>query len=101
MSTKYSKTYAAIPPGETIREMIEDRQMTQNELACRMDLSVNYIRNLINGDVRLTQDVARRLEFALGMSSIFWLNLEKRYQNFLVKVDDENAKSIDSCRQLD
>ena len=52
-----SKTFIAIPPGMTIKEVLENRHMTQKELASRMDMSEKHISKLINGEVPLTQDV--------------------------------------------
>ena len=46
-----SKNFIAIPPGETIREQLENRGMTQKEFAQRMDMSEKHISNLINGKV--------------------------------------------------
>ena len=45
-----SKTYVATPPGETIREQLEDRSMSQKEFAARMEMSEkhqNYHSRLI------------------------------------------------------
>ena len=42
-----SKNFIAIPPGETIREQLENRGMTQKEFAQRMDMmSEKQISNL-------------------------------------------------------
>ena len=43
-----SNTFIAIPPGMTIKEVLEDRHMTQKELATRMDMSEKHISKLIN-----------------------------------------------------
>lgn len=90
MACEESKTYIAIPPGETIKEQLEIRQMTQKEFAKRMDLSEKHISKLLNGDVMLTQDVARRLEMVLNVPAYFWNNLESRYREKLLLVEQEN-----------
>ncbi|MBQ3390373.1 MAG: helix-turn-helix domain-containing protein [Firmicutes bacterium] len=87
---KYSKTTIAIPPGETIREKLQDRGMSQKEFAVRMDLSQKHVSKLINGEVQLTQDVAQRLEMVLGVSARFWNNLEAIYREDLERVRMEN-----------
>ena len=56
-----SRNTIATPPGATIKEQLADRGMSQKEFATRMDLSEKHISNLINGEVRLTPDVAMRL----------------------------------------
>lgn len=74
-----SKTYLAVPPGETLKELIEDRGMTQKELADRLDVSPKHVSELINGKVGLTEKIALKLESVLGVSSDFWINLEENY----------------------
>ena len=33
-----SQSYIAVPPGATIKEQLEDREMSQKEFAARMDM---------------------------------------------------------------
>lgn len=90
-----SKTYIAIPPGETIREQLQDRGMPQKEFALRMDISEKHASKLINGEVRLTPEMARRLEMVLGVPASFWNNLEAIYREKLEKVREENELEED------
>lgn len=85
-----SKTYIAIPPGETIREQLEFRSMSQKEFALRMNMSEKHISNLISGKVQLTPFMANRLESVLGIPAHFWSNLEAIYREALIKVEEEN-----------
>lgn len=91
MNIYRSKTFCAIPPGETLKEVIENRNMTQKELACRMKMSEKFISQLINGDVPLTQDVALRLERVFGVEAGFWNRLEAGYREEILKVEYENS----------
>lgn len=93
-----SKTYIATPPGATIKEQLEYRGMSQREFARRMDYSEKFISQLINGQVELTPNTAHRLEMVLGVPSAFWMNLEARYREKLLQVEDEN--SIDEDKQI-
>lgn len=86
-----SKTFIAIPPGMTIKEVLENRHMTQKELASRMDMSEKHISKLINGEVPLTQDVAMRLERVFGVDASFWNGLEAGYREKILKVEYENS----------
>jgi len=86
-----SNTFIAIPPGMTIKEVLEDRHMTQKELATRMDMSEKHISKLINGEVPLTQDVAMRLERVFGVEASFWNGLEASYREQILKVEYENS----------
>lgn len=93
-----SKTYIATPPGATIKEQLEYRGMSQREFAQRMDYSEKFISQLINGQVELTSNTAHRLEMVLGVPSTFWMSLEARYREKLLKVEDEN--SLDEDKQI-
>lgn len=86
----------ATPPGATIKEQIDDRGMTQKELASRMEMSEKHISNLINGEVHLTPEVAMKLEFVLGVPASYWNNLEAIYREKLQKVEEENCMDEDS-----
>ena len=90
-----SRTIIAIPPGATIKEQLDDRGMTQKEFALRMDMSEKHISQLINGEVRLTPAVALRLESVLGVPASYWNNLETRYREKLLQVEEENAMDSD------
>lgn len=86
-----SKTFTAVPPGMTIKEVLEDHHMTQKELAVRLGLSEKHISKLINGEVPLTQDVAIRLECVLDIEASFWNGLEAAYREAILKVEYENS----------
>ncbi len=85
-----SKQIIAIPPGQTIREQIKDRNYTQKEFSIRMDLSEKHISQLLNGQVELTQNVALKLESVLGISARYWNNLEIIYREKLARITKEN-----------
>lgn len=92
---KRSQSYIAVPPGATIREQLRYRGMNQKEFAARMDMSEKHISKLINGEVQLTIDTARRLEMVLSVPAQFWCNLEAIYREKLAKVKEENEMEAD------
>lgn len=91
IASRRSRTYIATPPGATIKEQLDDRGMSQKELASCMAVSDEYVNHLINGEVQLTPDVANRLEIVLGIPASFWNNLEAIYREKLIKIAAENA----------
>ena len=71
----------AIPPGEFLAEEIEARQLSQKELARRMDRPLNAINEIIKGKKAITAETALQLEEAMPeIPARFWLNLETDYQ---------------------
>ena len=93
---KRSRNVIAIPPGETIKEQLKERSMKQKEFAMRMGMSEKHISKLINGEVQLTVDMARKLEMVLGVPTQFWCNLESLYREDMIKVKEENAMEEDA-----
>lgn len=79
----------AIPPGETLAEMLEDRCMPQNELATRTGVSPKHINEIIQGKAAISHGMALRLETVLGVSASFWNNLETNYRETLARLTHE------------
>ena len=70
----------ASPPGDTLADLIEEREWTPAELAERMGYSAKHVNHLVQGNAALTEDAALRLETVLGASADFWLTREARYR---------------------
>lgn len=68
------------PPGDTILDLMEEREWTQVELAERLGFSLKHTNQLIKGKVALTEDAAIRLQSVLGASVGFWLKREAQYR---------------------
>lgn len=91
----HSKTYLAVPPGATLKELIDDRGMSQKELANRMGVSPKHVSELINGKVGLTEKTAIKLQSVLGISADVWMNLEHKYRMTLGLAEEENEMDQD------
>ena len=74
-----------VPPGDTLRELLEERGMSQAELAIRTDMAEKTISQIISGDAPITLETSRRLELVLGASSSFWNNRELAYREELAR----------------
>ena len=73
----------AVPPGELLAEELNQRGMSQSELAKRMGRSTHTISNVVHARKAITPQIALELETVLGMSAEFWLNLDRRYRSVL------------------
>ncbi len=78
-------------PGETLQEVLEERDMSQDELAERTGRSGKTINAIINGKTAITPDAAQQLERVLGVPAGFWTNLERHYREHLARKDEELA----------
>lgn len=52
-------------PGETVKELIENRDLSQNELARRMGVSAKQVSYVINGKSRITSSFAYKMAKAI------------------------------------
>lgn len=73
----------AFPPGEFIKEELEARGWTQEDLAEIMSRQPSIISGLVNGKRAVSSDIASDLAAAFGTTSQFWMNLETAYQLFV------------------
>lgn len=75
----------AVAPGEILHEALEDRDMSQSELARRMGRPIKTINEIVNGKAAITPDTAIQLERTLGITATFWNNLEATYREYLAR----------------
>lgn len=73
------------PPGETLREVLEERQITQTELARRMGRPKKTISEIVNGKAAITPATALQLELVLGISARFWNAREQHFREYLAR----------------
>ncbi|HKJ95798.1 MAG TPA: HigA family addiction module antitoxin [Gammaproteobacteria bacterium] len=71
------------PPGETIADVLDERDWTQKDLATRLGYSEKHVSQLVTGKAPVTEDTALRLERVLGTPAGFWLAREARYRERL------------------
>ncbi len=70
----------AIHPGEHLAEELKELKISAAKLARQIDVPVNRITGIMNGQRAITADTALRLGHWFGTSPEFWLNLQKLYE---------------------
>ena len=85
----------ALPPGETLLELLEERGMSQRDLARRTGLSPKHVNKLLHGLVPLSADVAVRLERVTGLPANFWNRREANYRSDLERIRSKRDLSAD------
>jgi HTH-type transcriptional regulator / antitoxin HigA len=87
MTEKYSPNWIS-SPGETIADILEEREWKQTDFAERMGQSTKHINLLLNGKAAITEETALKLESVLGSTASFWLNREAQYRESLARQDE-------------
>lgn len=80
-----------IHPGETVKEVLENNNMNQEELAIRTGFSAKHISEVVNGIKGISSQFAKSLEYVFGMPASFWLNLQANYDVEIEEYKDQNS----------
>lgn len=89
----------AFHPGYYVKEMIEEYDMSQKELAKRLDTTEKTVSELINGNINLQDDMALKLSIVFDTSIDLWFNInftyiKKRQEIEKMKFDNEQSEFI-------
>jgi len=95
MSTRIENEYTPLdvsPPGLTLEEALEERGMSQAELAERAGRPKKTINEIIRGQAAITPETAIQLERVLDIPASFWNTRQQQY--------DESRARAQARRQL-
>ncbi len=67
-------------PGETIADILEERELNPAVFAQRIGQTPDYAKALLDGRAEITAAVAKQLAEVLGGSQSFWVNRETQYR---------------------
>lgn len=86
-------------PGTTLQEMLEERAMTQAELAARSGRPLKTINEIVKGKAAITPETAIQLERVFGVPASFWNNREALYRESLAR-RSERERLQDAATRL-
>lgn len=95
-----------IHPGETLKEVIEDRGISQEELAIKTGFSAKHVSEVVNCKKDISSKFASALEIALNIPTSFWINLQGIYDREVYELEsinnisDEEFKICDSLKEI-
>jgi addiction module HigA family antidote len=81
-----------IHPGEHLAEELRELGLSAAELSRQIEVPVNRVTGIINGQRGITADTALRLGHWFGTSAQFWMNLQQIYE--LRLAEGEIGKTI-------
>ncbi len=73
------------PPGDTVRDLLEERALLLSDLALSLKLSIEEVSGLLSGTLPLSETIAINLEGLFSVSRQFWITREQHYRESLVK----------------
>ena len=90
MSEKSLLESLLITPGETLTEVLLDREIRPTKLAVMANIDIKELNNVIIGKEKISDDFALKLEYALKIPKTFWINLQKNYDFEKSKLNKNN-----------
>jgi addiction module HigA family antidote len=70
----------AIHPGEHLRDELDELGLSARAFARLLDIPVNRVTQILNGQRGVSADTALRLSRYFGTSAEFWMNLQQTYE---------------------
>ena len=70
----------AIHPGEHLRDELDELGLSARAFAKLLDIPVNRVTQILNGQRGVSADTALRLSRYFGTSAEFWMNLQQTYE---------------------
>lgn len=78
-----------VPTGSIIKEYLEYEGLTQKDFSEKLGVSEIQISNLLDGKIRLTEELAMKIEQVLApTSAAYWINYEHKYQEYISKKEE-------------
>lgn len=91
--------FAPVHPGEILRtEFLEPLNLSAYQLARAIDVPQTRLSQILHGRRSITADTGLRLSRALGLSEMFWINMQARYDAETAK--DHLADRLESIHPL-
>jgi len=75
----------AIPPGETLRDLLAEMNLSQTELAARAGLSTKHVSQIMQGVAPITLETAIALDRITGVPARVWNRREADYREALLR----------------
>lgn len=72
-----------LPPGRHLAEKLEEMGLDANDLAARMGYTPKAVNDILQGNCRITPEVAIMLEMITEIPASFWLRSQIAYDEYL------------------
>ncbi|WP_286935044.1 MULTISPECIES: helix-turn-helix transcriptional regulator [Aminobacterium] len=92
------QTDYAVPTGEIIEEHVKYLHMSQECFAQKMGLTQEETCQLFEGTLPVTPSMSIKLERILGVSSSFWLRLEKLYREDMRRLAETQKREVSDSK---
>jgi len=74
--------FAVSHPGQILGRELEERGIKQKDFAKQIGMQATHLNGLIKGRMNVSEGIALKLEGALGIPALEWMNMQNRYSYF-------------------
>ena len=89
-------------PGRILKQKLDENKMSQKDLATRTGVTEKHISTILKGDRDITSSFAIKLWYVFENAK-FWLNLQQDYDEYQMKVQEENhitSNELDILKEI-
>lgn len=79
------KLWIEFPPGRDLAEKLEEMGLDANDLAARMGYTPKAVNDILQGNCRITAEVALSLEMITDIPADYWLRSQIAYDEFVTR----------------
>lgn len=90
--------FAAVHPGELIRDELKERDMTQKQLAEIIGMPAPVLNDIIKGRRNINTETAILLQDVFGIEARLWLSLQNQYDIDKANIDARMNKRREQTR---
>src|SRR4051812_28857205 len=91
-STTHFHPNWASAPGETISDILRERNIPFNKLVDELGESVDRVKELLDGRLPITISLARQLKQTLGASVEFWMARDFEFRQSAARLEEQDRK---------
>lgn len=88
------KDIMAFHPGYYVADIIDDMGISQTEFATRLGTTGKTVSKLVNGQINLSTDLAKKLSVMTGTSIELWLSLQSTFDQKVLEIEKEKDFNI-------
>ncbi len=82
----------ASPPGDTIADILEEKNLSLAAFSRRIDCSIDEVKDLLAGKLVMSVRFARKLHAELGPSIEFWMSRDFYYREAVARLSGAESK---------
>ncbi|MDR1348250.1 MAG: HigA family addiction module antidote protein [Prevotellaceae bacterium] len=87
-------------PGEVLKDEIEYRKLSQNQLAKQMGISYKILNDILNKRRPITTTTAMMFEAALGVPAYSLINIQTKYNMHVAQKDSKLLARLAQIRKM-